>query len=91
MSRARSLLLVVGLLALAALGAGCLNDRHLGDRTGEWTQRIFQEQARGRRSMLHEGIPAEEAEIAVANMRAVWQRAQSSAPSTPLLPVATGR
>jgi hypothetical protein len=87
----RTLVVTIGLLGLSSLGAGCLNDRHLGERTGEWTQRIFQEQARGRRSMLHEGVPAEEAEVAVANMRAVWQRAQSGAPSTPLLPVATGR
>ena len=87
----RFLFLLTGLVALGALCAGCLNDRHLGDRTGEWTQKIFQEQARGRRSMVNEGAPAEEAEIAMANMRAAWQRAQSNAPSTPLLPVATGR
>ncbi len=87
----RFLSVLLGLLALAVLLGGCLNDRHLGDRTGEWFQKIFQEQARGRRSMVNEGVPAEEAEIAIANMRAVWQRAQSGAPSTPLLPVSSGR
>jgi hypothetical protein len=84
-------LTLLGALGFAGLVSGCLNDRHLGDRTGEAFQKVFQEQARGRRAMPNEGIPAEEAEIAMANMRAVWQRAQSGSPSTPLLPIQAGR
>jgi len=88
MGRLLAVLFSLGVLGL--LAAGCYNDRHLGDRTSEAFQKVFQEQARGRRSMPNEGIPAEEAEIEIANMKATWQRAQSTTPATQLLPVSTG-
>jgi predicted anti-sigma-YlaC factor YlaD len=84
----RRVLALLALIALAAPAlAGCLNDRHLGDRTSEAFYKVFREQMKPRPVMPEDGVTAEEAEAAVSNARMLWQRPQHGGPAAAVVPI----
>lgn len=76
--------------SLMLLG-GCAGDRHLGPRGRQAFDTIFTRQAVQREGELvdQDEMTAEDAEVAVTNVRQISQRGSttSAAPVAPLLPV----